>query len=154
MIEIKKNLDKVTFITGTDYSVDFVRSHPKSLFVFGDNVARLGKGGQACIRYEPNSIGIPTKRFPSMKVNSFFLDTDSEARDIISKAIVRIYRAFTDNKYDCIVFNHNALGTGLAQMPIKCPITFLHLNNLLKLSFNIDIYKKNNRYYYTKTSTS
>ena len=42
---------------------EFVRNHPDFIFVFGDNLAKKGLGGQAReMRGEPNAVGIATKR--------------------------------------------------------------------------------------------
>jgi hypothetical protein len=44
---------------------DLVRSRPDEFFVFGDNMARQGFGGQAAaMRGEPNSIGVATLYAP------------------------------------------------------------------------------------------
>ena len=44
----------------------FVREHRDHIFLFGDNLARSGFGGQAAqMRAEPNAIGLPTKKLPS-----------------------------------------------------------------------------------------
>lgn len=59
-------------------SPSLCRSFPDSVFVFGDNSLRVGKGGQAVIRDEPNSLGVVTKRRPSMSPASFFSDRDTE----------------------------------------------------------------------------
>ncbi len=54
-----------------------VREHPDRLFVFGDNLARVGYGGQAReMRDEPNAVGIPTKKLPTMTEGAFFSDAD------------------------------------------------------------------------------
>ena len=37
-------------ITNTKYSVDLLNKYPHVIFVFGDNMIRKGKGGQAIIR--------------------------------------------------------------------------------------------------------
>src|SRR5579872_714283 len=44
----------------------------KALFVFSDNDAHKGVGGQAVIRNRKNSIGIPTKKFPNNNITSFY----------------------------------------------------------------------------------
>ena len=48
------------------YTVEECLKHPKTLYIFGDNILRIGNGGQAVIRNIPNSFGIATKRTPSM----------------------------------------------------------------------------------------
>ena len=54
-----------------------LQSHPETLFVFGDNEARVGMGGQAkeC-RGERNAVGVATKRGPSMAGESMWSDAD------------------------------------------------------------------------------
>lgn len=53
-----------------------MRAEPTTLFVFGDNLAQVGYGGQAKeMRGEPNAVGIPTKRKPSRTApDEFFTD--------------------------------------------------------------------------------
>ena len=59
---------------------DMLRASPQALFVFGDNLRRAGKGGQAAeMRGEPNAVGIPTKKEPSMHPVAFFKDHDLDA---------------------------------------------------------------------------
>ena len=54
-----------------------LKDEPEVLFVFGDNMQRWGKGGQAYhMRGEPNSVGIPTKRTPKGGLSAFFIDDD------------------------------------------------------------------------------
>ncbi len=53
-----------------------VRAEPEAYWVFGDNLARKGLGGKAReMRGEPNTIGIVTKRAPTMNPEAFFSDT-------------------------------------------------------------------------------
>ena len=51
-------------------------AHRDWLFVFGDNFARCGKGGQAVIRDEPNAVGIATKRLPARSEDAYLTDQD------------------------------------------------------------------------------
>ena len=54
---------------------DMLRSEPRKIFLFGDNLARWGLGGQAKeMRGEPNAHGITTKRFPGIDHKDFFSD--------------------------------------------------------------------------------
>ena len=44
---------------------DDLRRNPNAVYIFGDNEARTGLGGQAReMRGEPNAMGIATKRSP------------------------------------------------------------------------------------------
>lgn len=69
------------------YSPATCQIFPSHIFVFGDNLRRFGKGGQAIIRDEPNAFGIATKRLPATTEDSFFwegsaLDLNAVLNDI------------------------------------------------------------------------
>jgi hypothetical protein len=53
-------------------TVEFLRSHQEIIFVFGDNTIRRGLGGAAKLRYEPNTYGFITKKFPNNQDTSFY----------------------------------------------------------------------------------
>ena len=54
-----------------------LKKEPKSLFVFGDNMQRRGRGGQAYeMRGEPNAVGITTKRKPETGKDAYLYDKD------------------------------------------------------------------------------
>ncbi len=65
------------------YSPELCRSHPHKTFVFGDNMLRFGKGGQAIIRDEPNAYGVVTKRKPAMTNDSFFREGNEHDMDAV-----------------------------------------------------------------------
>lgn len=48
------------------YTPELLRANREKIYVFGDNMKRYGKRGQAVIRDEPNAFGVATKRHPSM----------------------------------------------------------------------------------------
>ena len=50
------------------FSVEDCNNNPNKIYIFGDNLCGVGKGGQAIIRDCVNVFGIPTKRTPSMNV--------------------------------------------------------------------------------------
>ena len=55
-----------------------LRANPDVLYIFGDNCARAGFGGQAAaMRGEPNAIGVRTKRQPNLGPSAFFTDADA-----------------------------------------------------------------------------
>lgn len=119
------------------YTVDLVRSEPDTLFVFGDNTYRTGKGGQAIIRNEPNTFGVATKHYPNMLRSSFFSD------DIISynalmkdiSILLGCVHSPVSQGYSRVALPYYGLGTGLAQLPNKAPKLY---QTLLKL-----VYKDN-----------
>ena len=90
--------------------------NPDALVVFGDNLIGKGKAGQACIRDMPNAYGIPTKRLPSMKENSFFSDQPSEIR-IVKQKIKTLKTSDKD-----IIMPVHQIGSGLAQLKYRSPM--------------------------------
>lgn len=55
------------------WTIDDVKRYPHALFVYGDNNVQRGLGGQAIIRNLPNTVGIPTKNYPSNHPDAFTL---------------------------------------------------------------------------------
>lgn len=54
-----------------------LQAEPDTLFVFSDTLIGKGSDGHAReMRGEPNAIGIPTKKLPSMDPSAFFADGD------------------------------------------------------------------------------
>ena len=95
-----------------------LRNEPEALFVFGDSMARKGLGGQAKeMRYEPNAVGIPTKKHPSMRQDSFFSDIDFSWW---VRATKDDFDRLRDHKGK-IVWPSDDIGTGLAQLPERAP---------------------------------
>jgi hypothetical protein len=100
-----------------------LKANPSVFYVFGDNEARKGYGGQAFeMRGEPNSIGIPTKKTPF----TFWSDRDLEDNcrtldEHFRKLHVILQGGAT------VVFPLMGIGTGLSNMKEECPITWLHL---------------------------
>jgi len=116
---------------GEHITREYIRENPDKLFLFGDNLQKRGLGGQAKeMRREPNAIGIPTKKKPSMSDRSFF--TDDEFLDNIHHidvALLEIWSIkpdFNSNK-DTVVIPKMGLGTGLAKLKEKAPLTYQYL---------------------------
>jgi hypothetical protein len=118
------------------FSVAQCRKNPNKLYVFGDNLARVGIGGQACIRKEPNTFGIATKRLPSMSWDAFFSEKKDEIAAVYQD-IDRLQQVLECGKYDTVVFPKDGLGTGLSRMPLKSPKLYKELNERLSKVFNI-----------------
>lgn len=110
-----------------------VRKKPDCIFVFGDNLIKQGKGGQAVIRDEPNAFGVPTKRLPSRAQDAYFSDQNDEIEAV--KAALR--ELYVLGKTHTLVFPEDGLGTGLAKMKEKSPLAFKTMNEILKNHFNI-----------------
>lgn len=111
-------------VTNEWYTVEKCKENENSLYVYGDNAMRYGKGGQAVIRDESNSIGLATKFSPI----KYFDDDDYFTNiKIINNDIFRIREMYVNNMYDSVVFPNQGLGTGLSNMQQECPRTFLYL---------------------------
>lgn len=98
-----------------------IRNNPDKLYVFGDNFAREGFGGQAkeC-RGEPNAVGIPTKREPSREDRAYLSDADFDLWANKSAAtFMRIAVALDDGK--TVVWPSAGIGTGLAELERRAP---------------------------------
>ena len=96
-----------------------MQAEPEVLFVFGDNLVREGRGGQAKeMRGERNAIGIPTKRYPSMIAWSFlsdenFVEWARESGPEICQLLAH------EGK---IVWPAAGIGTGLAELQQRAPL--------------------------------
>ncbi len=100
-----------------------VQANPGTLFVFGDNMARAGMGGQAReMRGEPNAVGVPTKWTPRRDDAAYFTDGDwdNEAvRRAIGDAFLRL-DAHLGAGLD-VVIPAAGIGTGLADLQHRAP---------------------------------
>lgn len=101
--------------------------HRNVYYLFGDNIAREGYGGQAKeMRDEPNAIGVATKVSPAMYMSDDALKNNCK---IMWKDLQEAFEVVMDG--GTIVIPSDGLGTGLSAMPEKCPITFKHLEGMI-----------------------
>jgi hypothetical protein len=118
------------------WSPEFVRRYPDRLFLFGDNEIGRGTLGQACIRYEPNAVGIPTQILPRRDDSAHWNDTRYEKNcKIIDSAIDEILRRLEERNpqsgehlYRGLVVPENQVGSGLAGLPWRAPRTYSYLS--------------------------
>lgn len=98
-----------------------LQANPDVLYVFGDNLKRVGLGGQAKeMRGEPNAIGVATKRAPDDLTSSFFYDNEfEEVIDLLWQDFKPITEALLAGK--TVVFPLDGLGTGLSRLPETAP---------------------------------
>lgn len=111
---------------------DYVRANPRAVFLFGDNLARKGFGGQAkAMRGEPNAIGVPTKRYPGTRDADYWTDAAYEENTHhIDEALASIPK-----DAECVVIPDAGLGAGLAELPVRAPRTYRYLvDALLRLA--------------------
>jgi hypothetical protein len=119
-------------------TVALVQKNCDWLFLFGDNLIGKGEKGQAVIRDCENSMGIPTKKKPSMSSDSFFTDAELEKnKKQIDIAFVNIMKYIFDKK-PTTIFIPKKIGCGLSALPIKAPQTFLYIiSKINELIWNI-----------------
>lgn len=98
-----------------------LRSQRSTLFVFGDNLAQTGFGGQAKeMRGEPNAVGLPTKRLPNMEPNAFLKDSDWRLiHQTVSAASGKLFTHLL--RGGTVVWPRDGIGTGLAQLEKHAP---------------------------------
>lgn len=113
------------------FSVDLCRLFPEHVFVFGDNLLRRGKAGQAVIRDEPNAFGIPTKRYPAMRDGAFFSDQEDEVDAVVQS--LRDLWVFAKGRK--VLFPVKGLGTGMAKMKSKSPVAYWGMCRILSTYF-------------------
>jgi hypothetical protein len=120
-----------------------LQANPDVLYVFGDNVVRAGLGGQAGeMRGEPNALGIATKNTPSSGPGAFFSDEDyPELRQIIENDFRPVFSALSEGRI--VVLPSDGIGTGLSDMPARCPVLFAYVTRCLEKAKRIaDNYQK------------
>lgn len=114
-------------ITVDFYTRNQIQATPDRLYIFGDNFAERGFGGQAKeARGEPNSIGIPTKRYPTFADNAYLKDEDlSEWKYIAEPRLFQILNVLKAG--GIVVWPASGIGTGLAQLNECAPLIFAEL---------------------------
>jgi hypothetical protein len=116
------------------YTDDDVKSNPDKIYVFGDNTQRVGMGGQAQIRNNPNAMGIATKISPSMDEAAFMSDKNFISNVQIIDGDINKIKATGK----VVVMPSNGLGTGLAKLKEKAPKTYAYLKQRLLQEFNFN----------------
>lgn len=115
------------------YTRPQIQADRDSLYVFGDNLARRGgapdangwsnpRAGQAAAcRNEPNAVGIPTKRLPSMDEAAFFTDADLDrVRPVIQDGFRRLAEHLRAG--GTVVLPSAGIGTDRAQLASRAPL--------------------------------
>lgn len=109
-----------------------LRDRPDVLFVFGDNEARRGGGGQAheC-RGEPNAVGVATKRYPAWDELAYWRE-DEYARccEIVDRDMQRVFDHV--RKGGTVVFPRDGIGTGRAALPTRAPTVMEHIRKRVR----------------------
>jgi hypothetical protein len=113
-----------------------LRANPGVLYLFGDNCARTGHGGQAReMRGEPNAVGIRVKWKPTTEEDAYFSDLNARAlMELIDNDLRPVVAHL--NARRVAVLPMDGIGTNLAQLRWRAPKVFAYLttrlNTLLK----------------------
>jgi hypothetical protein len=98
------------------YTRELLRAEPEARFVFGDNVERIGFGGQAgACRGEPNAIGVATLYTPG----DYYRAGDPDALRAVIGDLRTVADALMANR--TVYVPLDGLGTGLARLPEHAP---------------------------------
>jgi hypothetical protein len=102
--------------------------NPDVLYVFGDNMQRIGFGGQAKeMRGEPNAVGLPTKLSPGQYFSNNDLNRlKIENKNNVSRLISHLRSG------GVVVWPADGIGTGLADLKNKAPKIMDYYDNLLE----------------------
>lgn len=117
-----KNISEVKDNPPKKITPTYVRNHPEVLFVFGDNDKREGKGGQAKIRDEKNTIGFRTKKAPHTKPGAYY--TDKEYAENIRKMQEDLDEIRLRAPLYSRVYFIPGIGEGRAKLKEKAPKTY------------------------------
>jgi hypothetical protein len=131
-------VDNMILIKQKFVSREDLRSNPLVTYLFGDNLAKQGLGGQAKeMRGEPNAFGVPTKKAPCMDKKCFFTDEKfDENRAAIDKALYHADLHARTLGNGVVVIPSAGLGTGLAKLEEQAPLTFTYLKRALYNMFS------------------
>lgn len=129
------------------FNEEEIIANPDKIYVFGDNEARKGKGGQAkpC-RDKPNTLGIRTKKTPGyMKDGTFpphmYWHDDTYLKNValVTEDFKKVEKLLK-NGVTC-VFPLDGFGTGLAELKRNAPRTLDFIDRCTK--YLIQKYPKN-----------
>jgi len=137
-----------------EFTRQLLRDNPKALFVFGDNMVRAGFGGQAkeC-RGEPNAVGLPTKKAPSMDEGAFFLDADLP--DVKRETTADLKRVAGHVKGGGTLFwPAYGIGTGRAQLKERAPAIADWYNRCFMRLLELDVIAESSKVGAQKERTS
>ena len=106
------------------YDRAMILANQQALFVFGDNLERVGYGGQAAeARDCPNAVGIPTKISPSEYIFDDQVEEDRDRFRIpIEKAFGKLVAHLDEG--GTVVWPKDGVGTGLARLDVTAPKLF------------------------------
>lgn len=106
------------------------KANPHILYIFGDNLERIGFGGQAKeMRGEPNAFGIVTKRRAAHDDNCYMRDDNKVDWSDVRKDLFILRKSLQE--YRGLVIPFDGIGTGLAKLPEYAPRLLAYINEEL-----------------------
>lgn len=100
-----------------------------ALYVFGDNIKRVGYGGQAReMRGEPNAVGVATLNAPGVYFRNDPVSVDAQKR-IIDRDMKPLFEHLKNG--GIIIFPSDGIGSGLARLQSASPDTWDYLQEKL-----------------------
>ena len=108
-------------LTDKKYCINLLSRHSNALFVYGDNMMRYGKGGQAVIRDCKNALGIAVKHAPKTEDKAYFTDADVDLfRTEVEAKFGVIRKALSEGR--TVFWPLDGIGTGLANLAKRSPV--------------------------------
>lgn len=117
------------------YTAELLRKYPDIIWVFGDNLSRIGLGGQAIIRNEPNAIGLVSKRTPDHSPTAYMTGTPTDY-DAVNADLLRIEELALSGKQ--LVFPAAGIGTGLARLQTTAPDLLAYIDSEISKLIHAD----------------
>jgi hypothetical protein len=102
------------------FSVSGCEKNKNDLFVFGDNLDRHGKGGQATIRDCANAVGLASKIHPTRNADAYFTDEHTAEFDEEMKRFHGLVAPHL-RAGGTVWWPADGIGTGLSEMPKRAP---------------------------------
>lgn len=89
---------------------EYLQEHPNHIFVFGDNLLRIGTGGAAKLRDMPNTYGFVTKKAPTYRGIDYYIP--EEYKNLYTQELFKLTREITNNPDK--LFLISKIGAGIA----------------------------------------
>ena len=89
---------------------ELLEQHPNWIFVYGDNLRRVGCAGAAKLRHHPRAYGFITKKYPTNTEDAFY--RVNEYQHVFEDELSKLLMHMTEHK-SCI-YVISPIGSGLA----------------------------------------
>ena len=120
-------------VTVYRYSREEIRANRDKFYVFGDNMRRVGFGGQAySARGEPNAIGIPTLWEPHRPFKDMAFPSVKDEIDAGFDRVTELLKAGVT-----VVWPEDGIGSGLARLEESAPAIWNYI--VMRYNFLVDL---------------